>query len=374
MPRVTSMRYHPFGPCPLVIGRRRAAAARVPPWHDAGVPEDQALRGLVGELLGVLRERSGFALVMLTRVAGDTFRWQDSICSRMAARDEPSPWALPDVATDADAAAAPVRDLLAIRSYAGVPLRGPDGSLVGTLCAIDPDTREPAAASDLFAFAERFAGYVLDREASAAADERRAERRLLRGDGTGPLIVPKASWRSLLEAEAERTRWSGERLTVALVRVADHGAERPMPVARLAEHLAAAVGPDDAVAVLGSNRVGVLAVDRSWDQLASAVEDVAESLRGHGVLLRSMVAVVDGPGDPIAVCDELEAMLVGEPAATARSASELVRYGFCDECGRKGRYRRPGRTDSRCKYCGAADAPPARGVTAGPGPSGSMGG
>ena len=53
------------------------------------------------------------------------------------------------------------------------------------------------------------------------------------------------------------------------------------------------------------------------------------------------------------VADELEAALVG-PAAQARSASEQVRYEFCPECGRKGRYRRPGADLLRCKYCGAA--------------------
>jgi hypothetical protein len=328
------------------------------------------LRTLVAELLELVQRQSGFALVMLTRVvdddwrvlevtsnpyavaAGDTFPWRDSICSRMAGRAEASPWVLPDAAADPDARVAPVRGLLDITAYAGVPLHAPDGSLMGTLCAIDPGVA--AAPDDLLRFAERFGAHVLAEEATTAVAQRRAERLLLGGAPGAATVVPKASWPVLLTAEGERTLWSGERLTVSLLRVADHGGGRPLPMVQLAERLADVLRADDAVAVLGSNRVGVLAVDRPWQELDAVIGTVGRQLLDEGVRLRSVTGEVSGPATPVEVCDDLEEVLVG-PAATARSASERVRYDFCPACGRKGRYRRGATDVVRCKYCGAGD-------------------
>jgi NADH pyrophosphatase NudC (nudix superfamily) len=97
----------------------------------------------------------------------------------------------------------------------------------------------------------------------------------------------------------------------------------------------------------------VLAVDRPWQELDEAISGLAGRLLDEGIRIRSVTGEVSGPATPLEVCDDLEAVLVGA-AATARSASERVRYDFCPDCGRKGRYRR-GDTDLvRCKYCGTA--------------------
>lgn len=339
----------------------------------AGVPSQQVLRELVAELLGVVQRTSGFGLVMLTRVvgedwrvlevtdnpygvtAGDTFKWQDSICSRMVAREEPSPWYLRDVVADDDARQAPVRTVVDISAYAGVPLRGDDGALLGTLCAIDPSADATSEVNDLLRFAERFAEHVLDAESERASRERAAERVLLNGGATGPTIVPKASWLPLLESETARTTWSGERLAVALVRMSVQGDGRPIPITRLAERLVGALAPTDAVSVLGSNRIGIVAVDRAWDEVEAAIADVVSALDADDVVIQTVGAEVVGPASAHAVCEELEAVLVGASAASARSASQQLRYSFCDECGRKGRYQRPGSHLVRCKYCGATD-------------------
>jgi hypothetical protein len=223
---------------------------------------------------------------------------------------------------------------------------------MGTLCAIDPGAA--AAPDELLRFAERFGAYVLAHHTAAAAVERRAERRLLGGAPGAASVVPKSSWPVLLRAEGERTRWSGERLTLSLLRVADHGDGRPLPMVRLAERLVEVLGEDDAVAVLGSNRVGVLAVDRTWQELDEVIGAVGRRLLEDGVRLRSVTAEASGPATPLEVCEDLEEILVGA-AATARSASERVRYDFCPDCGRKGRYRRSATDVVRCKYCGAGD-------------------
>lgn len=335
------------------------------------MPIEQATRDLVTDLLALVQKTSGFGLVMLTRVvgedwrvlevtdnpygvvAGDTFKWQDSICARMDARNEATPWSLPVVDDDPDANRAPVRNVAEIASYAGVPLRTDDGVLLGTLCAIDPSGDATREVNDLLLFAQRFASIVLDAEAARAMRERAAERVLLAGDRSGPTVIPRMSWQKLLASETTRTAWSGERLTVVLARLSDAGDGRPMPIARLAEQLAAVLGDSDAVAVLGSNRVGILAIDRPWSDLEAAIDDVADGLEPDSVVVQSAGAEVVGPATAADVCAELESALVGAPAATARSASQQLIYGFCDDCGRKGRYQRPGTNLMRCKYCGA---------------------
>ena len=105
-------------------------------------------------VLSHLHERLGFDLWTVSRLdgadsiilvaedhgygirEGHVFRWSDSFCSRMVARHGPR------IAPDSDRvrayAGAPLRRTLQIGAYIGVPLEGPDGALLGTLCAIHP--------------------------------------------------------------------------------------------------------------------------------------------------------------------------------------------------------------------------------------------
>ncbi len=67
----------------------------------------------------------------------------DSFCHRMLAGAPP---ATSDAAHDEFYAAAPIREELGITSYVGVPIRTPDGEVVGTLCGVD---RSSIPVSDL---------------------------------------------------------------------------------------------------------------------------------------------------------------------------------------------------------------------------------
>ena len=114
-------------------------------------------------VLSFLHKRFGFSLWMVTRTEGDdwivlqsedhgygvgpgtVFRWADSFCSEMVKGNGPR------VAPDSDMVsayvAAPIGQQVSIKAYIGVPLTKSDGTLFGTLCAIDP-VRQPDGLAD----------------------------------------------------------------------------------------------------------------------------------------------------------------------------------------------------------------------------------
>jgi hypothetical protein len=119
----------------------------------------------VEEMLEFLHDRLGFSLWLVTRVdedqwvieqargegygvqVGDSFRFGDTYCSKMVEGVGPH------FAAEARAvpcyANAPIGKELPIAAYIGVPLRRADGSLFGTLCAIDPSPQPPSVGDDL---------------------------------------------------------------------------------------------------------------------------------------------------------------------------------------------------------------------------------
>src|SRR5262245_48517898 len=104
-------------------------------------------------VLQFMHKRLGFSFCMVTRNQGEqgmilraedheygfgegsVYPWADSFCSRMisgrAPRVAPQAMQIPAYAES------PFSKTMTIGAYIGVPLRNEDGSLFGTLCAID---------------------------------------------------------------------------------------------------------------------------------------------------------------------------------------------------------------------------------------------
>lgn len=328
------------------------------PADDEAVDE----RTLVQRVVHLLQERTGFALVMATRVRdddwsvvaatpspyavepGDVFRWSDSICSRMVASGRPAPWSVTDADGDLAACSAPIRTRVPIGAYLGAPLVGAGGALLGTLCAIDPGARADDPGAGGFGLSAELVAWAFDRASREAAGRRREERALTR-DGHGVSVLDRHQWARLLDAELERTRWSGEALTVVLGRTVRASRSRSALVG-VAAQLAGAVGPHDAVAVLGSNRLGIVVVG------AVPVLDAPPFAGYHGGKhLQWVASPILGATTAAEVTRALEVQLVGVGPATARAASHLLAYEFCEACGRKGVHRMSGGAGRRCKYC-----------------------
>ena len=134
-------------------------------------------------VLDQLHGRLGFALWLVTRVedgqwvieqardegygveVGDAFPFGDTYCAQMVEGLGPQ-FASETSAVPCYAAAGIGREL-PIAAYIGVPLRFSDGSLFGTLCAIDPAPQLPAVGDELplVALAGRLLSSLLEKDA-----------------------------------------------------------------------------------------------------------------------------------------------------------------------------------------------------------------
>lgn len=97
----------------------------------------------------------------------DVFRWSDSMCSRMVRGEGPR--VAPSVQAVQAYAAAPIGTLVQIGGYIGIPLTGGDGTLLGTLCAIDPAPLPDRARAmqDMLELQARLLASLLDLELGA---------------------------------------------------------------------------------------------------------------------------------------------------------------------------------------------------------------
>jgi len=267
---------------------------------------DEASRAV----LEFLHEKLGFKLWMITRIegndwivlsseshgygiqAGDVFAWSDSFCSRMVQGLGPN------FAPDSDAvsayAAAPIGRQVPIRSYVGVPLTRFDGSLFGTLCAIDP---EPQAASlegemALVHLVGRLLATVLDEELRAQEQARRLERIEAEADRdalTG--ACNRRGWERMLAAEEERCRRYGHPAGVVIVdldglkETNDRGGHAAGD--RLLRTAAAALRTtcrdSDVIARLGGDEFAILAVEAGGEATERLAGRLASALAATGV-------------------------------------------------------------------------------------------
>jgi signal transduction histidine kinase len=105
--------------------------------------------------------------------SGKVFALDTSICQYVRASG--SPIVIADALSDARVAEVAMRNELDIRAYLGVPIYAGDGSLYGTVCAVDPQPRAFSQAQiDLLRIIAGQLAFVVERQQSAHA-ERRAE-------------------------------------------------------------------------------------------------------------------------------------------------------------------------------------------------------
>lgn len=239
------------------------------------------------EVLSFLRQRLGFDLWMVTRANGDDWtvlhcedhgyevqpgsvlRWSDSFCSEMVNGNGPR--IAPDAQLVPCYAVAPIREQLTIHSYIGVPLLLSDGSLFGTLCAIDPNCQPEKIKDDqeLIEMVGKVLSKILQMELRADEEASRAERfeaQAFRDGLTG--LYNRAGWEQLAVGQESRNRRFGNSTAVLVIDLDDlkiindgegHAAGDDA-IKRAAFALTQASRTDDIVARLGAMSLGSLAL------------------------------------------------------------------------------------------------------------------
>ena len=269
-------------------------------------------------VLHFLRDRFGFALWMVTRTEGDNwivlaaedhgygvtegrvFRWADSFCSRMVEGLGPR------IAPQADLipayAAAPIGQQIKIGAYIGVPLKRSDGSLFGTLCAIDPSPQAELIAGEQ-ALIELLAGLLsslLDAELNAADAVRLAERAEVAATRDAlTSLYNRRGWDQLLANEENRCCRYGHPACVisidldGLKLVNDthgHTAGDELLV-RTSRALLEATRSSDIVARLGGDEFAVLGVECNAVAAESLAKKIRDCLHAAGVKAQLGVAM-----------------------------------------------------------------------------------
>jgi diguanylate cyclase len=298
--------------------------------RPAGLPAVQGMsfEAASAEVLRFLRDRFGFALWMVTRTRGDDWivlqadddgygvrpgrvhRWQDTVCYRMV--EGAGPRIAPDARSVPAYADAPIGQQMPIGAYVGVPLTMPDGSLFGTLCAIDP-APQPAdleVEQELVELLAALLNGVLVMELGLA-DANRTSERLATEASTDPLtqLANRRAWEAVLDHEESRCRRYGHGAAIIVIdldglKVANdtngHAAGDALLVSA-AEALRSVARQADVAARLGGDEFGLIAVECDEHGAATLEERLRAALHERGV------------GASIGVC-------VREPCEDLRSA------------------------------------------------------
>jgi diguanylate cyclase (GGDEF)-like protein len=262
---------------------------------------------------GVLRHlhnRLGFDLWMVTRTEGDdqivlkaedhgygvqdgnVFRWADTFCVRMV--EGRGPRIAPRTEAVPCYTSAPAGRGLKIGAYVGVPLSRADGSLFGTLCAIDPAPKPDTirAEQPLVELLSGLLSTILATELRAAEEARRAERaqaEALVDPLTG--LYNRRGWDQLVAAEEERCRRFGHPACVLSIDLDDlktvndtqgHAAGDAL-LRRCAEALRSSLRTQDLAARLGGDEFTVLCVECDAPNGAGVITRIRTALAEHGV-------------------------------------------------------------------------------------------
>lgn len=253
-----------------------------------GVINSRDFQAAGREVLAFLHRRLGFALWMVTRTQGDdwivlqtedhgygvkpgtVFRWADSFCSEMVKGNAPR--IAPRSELVPAYAAAPIGHRVQIKAYIGVPIVREDGSLFGTLCAIDPSSQPESIVKEqeLVELLGALLSSILQAELKATEEARSSEKlqaEALTDEMTH--LYNRRGWDRLLACEEDRCRRHGHPAAIVIVDLDEmkgvndtegHAAGDEYLI-RAASALWQVARATDVVARLGGDEFGVLSVE-----------------------------------------------------------------------------------------------------------------
>ncbi len=255
-------------------------------------------------VLKFLRKRFGFNLWMITRTEGDdwivlqsedngynvkpgqVFRWADSFCSQMVQGKAPriAPYS-PDIPLYREAQ---INKLVDIQAYIGQPLVKEDGSLFGTLCAIDPRPQPPELIkeAELIDVLGEMLSRILQSELREIEQIRKTEHfetEALSDSLTG--IFNRRAWDKLINLEEERCRRYGHPTAVLMIDLNNlkitndtlgHAAGDEL-IQKAATTLKGQMRNNDIVARLGGDEFAVLSIETNLKNAEKLVSRIKQA-------------------------------------------------------------------------------------------------
>ena len=279
----------------------------------------------------VARRRGEDYVVIATARDDDSFGnrvglvrpWQDTFCARMV--DGSAPMVAP-VVDDAPAyARARAVTGLEVASYLSVPVEGPEGQLLGALCAAGRERRgaDLEAALPGVRVQASLLGVLLSHELRLEREVRRAER-AESAASTDALTgaANRQAWDAALAAEEARADRYGTPTSVLVVDLdalkavndaSGHAAGDAL-LRRTADVLRGRLQGGDLLARLGGDEFGVLLVETPRAVAQERAEEVRELLSGRGVEASLGVACLEGGRDLQAAWRAADAAMYADKA------------------------------------------------------------
>lgn len=261
-------------------------------------------------VLTYLHEQLDFGLWMMTRTEGchwivlqaedhyydikegTVFNWTDSFCSQMVLGLGPRvAHCSSEIPAYKDA---PIGQKVAIGSYIGVPINKSDGTLFGTLCAIDPVAKTPLICHQLtiVELLARFLATVLESDLKALDKARQLEKvkqEALTDELT--TVFNRRGWDQAVEVEEARAKRYGSPVCVLIVDlnelkyINDHygHAKGDEQIKLVAKCISESVGENHIVARIGGDEFAILAIECDQQCAEALHAKLSQSLCSHNL-------------------------------------------------------------------------------------------
>ena len=262
------------------------------------------------KILEYLYNHFGFNLWMITRTEGEdwivlqtndhgygvqpgqVFKWSDSYCSQMVLGNAPS------IALNSQEiplyVKAGINQIVDIRAYIGKPLLNEDGSLFGTLCAIDPLPQHEIIenSDDLLELFSLLLSRILQNEIKINEQKRISEKlemESLTDHLTG--AFNRRAWDKLLDLEESRCKIYGHSTTIIVIDLNDlkyindkfGHLKGDQMIQETVQIIKRTVRSNDLVARLGGDEFGILNIETNLENTQKLANRISESLKQAGI-------------------------------------------------------------------------------------------
>lgn len=272
------------------------------------------------KILEYLYHHFGFSLWMITRTEGDdwivlqtndhgygvkpgqVFKWSDSYCSQMVLGNAPS--IAPNAQEIPLYVNAGINKIVDIRSYIGQPLLNEDGSLFGTLCAIDPSPqpRNIEKSADLLKLLSQLLSQILQSELKLNENTRVSEQfkmESLTDHLTG--LFNRRAWDRLINLEEDRCKNYGHPTTIIMIdlnnlkKINDEYGhdEGDKMIQETAQTIKNCVRSNDIVARLGGDEFAILNVETNLADTKKLSKRIFNALKAVNIEVAIGIAVRD---------------------------------------------------------------------------------